>query len=474
MYNYSGLQYTDNHCFTFNPVYGKLGKFELKVFDSNLSEINTIEIESKLPLKLLGLIQIGESDVLLFNDSRFTTLRIIGETGKELTKKTFEDKKSNIYKPILIRKDEASFYLARTIKPKKLGFIVECFDANLEIVWTYDNVPEKGRQELKMIEGNANGIRLLTEYRKSALSNSGVLDITGLDKDGKQIFNKTMPENDRIFESFQVTCLDKSMKFHIVSTFGKSNMEGQEDLPTGLAYYSIDADGSNLESNELKREEIAVQLMPYSQERSIFKNVPTITPLHFMQNAGPKLICTSNYFWKHPTASPGGTTTQASTASLSSTADYYDLDILVFDLSDGIQFKSKITKPYKQYEIKNSTTINFGSTLTALKEVHAPGPDVVNENQIIVKGFNRNFHYVNVLNLKENHEPLETRVYYGDLVDPSQPPMNITRQMATKDAFGPLTKLYYQMIIPSKSGYRIANYREATRSLQVSSLIKYN
>jgi|GEM_PF-5448935 len=113
----------------------------------------------------------GERE-MLFNGEHFLTVfedvkekkfvyYVHDTKGNEIGKKEDIKNKSNESAPIIKYIDETGFFFFRSIKGDKWGYLVERVDAQLNTLWTYEYIPEKGYVDFTLPYVNANGVALL-------------------------------------------------------------------------------------------------------------------------------------------------------------------------------------------------------------------------------------------------------------------------------------------------------------------------
>lgn len=140
----------------------------------------------------------GERE-MLFNGKHFLTVfedvkekkyvyYVHDTEGNEIGKKEDIINKSNESVPIVKYIDETGFFFFRSIKGDKWGYLVERVDAQLNTLWTYKYIPERGYVDFSRPYVNEHGIALL-EIVPNRKAQASVGRVGKVDKD---FFNLVM------------------------------------------------------------------------------------------------------------------------------------------------------------------------------------------------------------------------------------------------------------------------------------------
>jgi len=173
-----------------------MANFILKLYDKELKEIKTTEIEVSKYSELASSSFTGKYFLFIFVDvmKKNRTMVTLDSKGTIVQKKSEEDVRRALLIaenfPIVHVLNEDEFILLRPMKEKKFGFDIERLDKDLNSKWTKSHIPEDGIWKVQDSKVVGNKLYLLREQNPSRSSDNYVYSVQCFNvADGEQLFS---------------------------------------------------------------------------------------------------------------------------------------------------------------------------------------------------------------------------------------------------------------------------------------------
>ncbi len=173
-----------------------MASFVLKLYDKELKEIKTTEVEISKFSELASSAFTGKYFLFIFVDAlkKNRTMVTLDAAGNVIQKKVEEDVRRALLTeenfPIIHVLNDEEFILLRPMKEKKFGFDIERLDKDLNSKWTKSHIPEDGiwkAQDSKVSNGK---LYLLREQNPSRSSDNYVYSVQCFNvEDGEQLYS---------------------------------------------------------------------------------------------------------------------------------------------------------------------------------------------------------------------------------------------------------------------------------------------
>jgi len=174
-----------------------MGSFVLKLYDKDLNEIKSTEIEVSKYSDMASSAFTGEYFLFIFVDimKKNRTMVTMDKKG-ELIKKTVEDdvKRALLVPenfPVIHVLNKEEFLLIRPMKDKKFGYDIERLDKDLESKWTKSFIPESGVWTAIHSQAINNRLYVLKEENPNRSSSSFVYSVQCFDAEDGEIKYET-------------------------------------------------------------------------------------------------------------------------------------------------------------------------------------------------------------------------------------------------------------------------------------------
>jgi len=444
------FSYTGDLIYTWHYNANTYYKYTLTLFDNNLKELNKIEVENKKLTELTDAIAVGGDVYFYFLSGKEATLMKVDATGQKVKEISFEDEETDVYE-LFLRTDGNKLFVGRSIKPKKRGFLVECYDASLVKKWSYEKVPDKGSDGIKAMEASGDGVILLTSFAKNAFSSSSYSGLA-LDANGKEV-GTTAIEVPNYFSILSSRTLVNGHMM-VMSTYG-NGPEALPDMPSGLLLHEIDSKGAVAQTYDLSFEDLGEQIMPMESTRPFGNTAPALHPVDLIEaNGTTTLLCESFYFQKIA-VSTGSTTT----TTPSKEANFYMLDLIQIKLNNGDFEISKTSKPYQSIKFENIMVVSSGKIYEQMVEDRGYSYQFSHNGQVYIKGWLRNFHYYNPTTLNHDYVDVDNRVFYGRPFFGLNNPSGISGKIVRNPDFGINHQLAYSGLMKFDTHFLVYEYR---------------
>lgn len=446
----AAFNYAGNLIYTWHFNANTYFKYTLTVYDNSFQELNQITVENKKTMKLMDAVPMGNAVYFYLLAGKEATIMKVDAKGQKAKEISFEDSESDI-RALFLQTDGTKLYLGRSIKPKKRGFTVECFDANLVKKWSYEKVPDKGTDRLKAMGVSAKGVVLLTAFDKNAFSASSYSSMA-LDANGKEVGNEAI-EVPSSFSALNSKPLVNG-NLMVMCTYGSGPKE-LPDMPGGMLLYELDRGGKVAQTYDLPFADIGDQIMPIESVRPFGNVAPALHPVDLVESNGEvTVLCESFYFQKVAVSASG---TDATIASKE--ANFYLLDLVSIKLKGASYEVSKTSKPYQSIRFENIMAISDGYIYEQMIDDRAYSYQFSHNGQAYIKGWLRNFHYYNATDLNGDYVNIDNRVFYGRPYFGLNTPSGISGKVVTNPDFGVSHLLAYSGLMKFDTHFLVYEYR---------------
>lgn len=180
-----------------------MANFVLKLYDKDLKEIKTTDIEVTKFSEMASSAFTGKYFMFIFVDAlkKTRTTVTLDATGELVQKKVEEDVRRALLTeenfPIIHVLNEEEFILLRPMKEKKFGFEIERLDKDLNSKWTKSHIPESGiwkAQDSKVSNGK---LYLLREENPTRYSDNYVYSVQCFNvEDGEEVYSTDLVNED--------------------------------------------------------------------------------------------------------------------------------------------------------------------------------------------------------------------------------------------------------------------------------------
>lgn len=160
-----------------------MANFVLKLYDKDLKEIKTTEVEVTKFSEMASSSFTGKYFLFIFVDAlkKTRTMVTLDAEGNVIQKKTEEDVRRALLTaenfPIIHVLNSEEFILLRPMKEKKFGFDIERLDKDLNSKWTKSHIPEDGIWKVQDSKVANNKLYLLREQNPSRSSDNYVFSV---------------------------------------------------------------------------------------------------------------------------------------------------------------------------------------------------------------------------------------------------------------------------------------------------------
>lgn len=444
------FNYAGNLIYTWHYNAGTYYKYTLTLYNNSFQELNQIMVENKKTMKLKAAAAMGDAVFFYALGGKEATIIKVDGKGQKVKELSFEDSESDI-RALFFQTDGSKLYIGRSIKPKKRGFTVECYDANLTKAWAYEKVPDKGTDRLKAM-GIANGaVVLLTSFEKNAFSNPTYSSMA-INANGEA----TGSESIEVPGSFLVMNSEVRSNGNLVvmCTYGSGPSE-LPDMPGGLLLYEIEGNGKLAHTYDFVFADLGDQIMPMESARPFGNVVPALHPVALLENNGEMTLMCESFYFQKVAVSAGGT--DATVASKE--ANFFLLDLVSIKLSEGSYEVSKTSKPYQSIRFENIMVISDGAIYEQMMADRAYSYQFSHNGKAYIKGWLRNFNYYNPTDLNSEYVNVDNRVFFGRPFFGMNTPNGISGQVVRNPDFGIDHKLAYSGLMKFDSHVLVYEYR---------------
>jgi len=399
------LNYEGNLIYTWHYKPNTYYEYNLTVYNNQMKELNTISYKNKKLAKLIGAQAVGNSVFFYILGGKEATLMKVDAKGEKVKEISFEDSESDIY-DLFMRSDGSSLYVGRSIKPKKRGFTIECYDEALSKKWNYDLVPDKGSNVIKAMDLTPRGVLIFSSYQKNAFSNYTYSSMA-IDHSGKETGNEAVEMPPYLSVQMGKTLSDGS--FIVACNYG-NGPSSLPDMSSGLVLKKFSATGTLVHTYDLASAEIANEIMPMESARPFGDVPPALHPIDIVEKDGETtLICESYYFEKIAIAGSSG----AAGTTPSKEGHYFMLDLISVKLGNNDYEISKTAKPYQVIKFENIMAISDGELYNQISNCRAYTYQFSHNGVYYTQGWLRNFYYYNATTLDGSYVNVDERVFYG-------------------------------------------------------------
>jgi hypothetical protein len=205
---FSGVQSISNEI-VFTTYFGEktetkgMANFVLKLYDKDLNEIKTTDVEVTKFSELAASAFTGKYFLFIFVDAmkKNRTMVVLDNKGELVKTKMEEDVRRALLVeenfPIIHVLNDEEFILVRPMKEKKFGFEVERLNKNLESTWTQSFIPESGVYSAVDSKLKGDKFYILREENPSRSSDNYNFSVQCLSiEDGSNVYSIDLKEGD--------------------------------------------------------------------------------------------------------------------------------------------------------------------------------------------------------------------------------------------------------------------------------------
>lgn len=461
--NFEQIDYSSNLVYTFNQA--KVGSnYDLTFFNFKGEQLETIEVPYKTSLKIVACAAVGTNTVFYMIDANTGILLSVDNKGKQIASVDFEDKQSFSYDSYIHDCDGNSFFLSRSFKADKMGHITEKYSMDLKKSWDYTLTPDKGKNKMMLATGGKNGVVLMSQYLKNAFASDGPVSMIFLSPEGKVLSNTpfaTLPVN---FNPYMMRMLSDGSVF-VAADYGKPASTIYPEIPLGLNYMKIKSDGSVVTNVQLEFSKVQTKVGPVKEDGTLlYKEAPGLRVIDIRESGNDIMLVTESFFIKKIEV-----TTQSAN-SMATTSNNVDVtlgDIYVLNSNDLELIKAKrIWKPKRMYNMKGFFRGDLSYVAEDMQSWRGFSIHGFIGNNLVIRGFNRGFQYVNTIAEGDSYEDVTKRTYFGKSV--GNVGYNMTNIPIESDNRFKAGKVYDEGMMVTATGVLLYSYNVNTRSLQFS------
>jgi len=180
-----------------------MANFVLKLYDKELNEIKTTEVEVTKFSEIASSAFTGKYFLFIFVDAlkKTRTMVTLDAKGELVQKKTEEDVRRALLTaenfPIIHVLNAEEFVLLRPMKEKKFGFDIERLDKDLNSKWSKSHIPEDGIWKVQDSKVVNNKLYILREQNPNRSSDNYVFSVQGYDVEtGEQTYSTDLVDGE--------------------------------------------------------------------------------------------------------------------------------------------------------------------------------------------------------------------------------------------------------------------------------------
>ena len=178
-----------------------MANFVLKLYDKDLKEIKSTEVEVTKFSELASSAFTGKYFLFIFVDAlkKNRTMITLDASGNIIQKKSEEDVRRALLTaenfPIIHVLNQDEFILLRPMKEKKFGFEIERLDKDLNSKWVKSHIPEDGILKVQDLKVTNNKLYILREQNPSRTSDNYVYSVQSFDvATGDQLYSADLKD----------------------------------------------------------------------------------------------------------------------------------------------------------------------------------------------------------------------------------------------------------------------------------------
>lgn len=451
------LKSSNNLIYSFNK-YESFDKYELILYNDKGSKLNRLTFESRAPLEILEVDDIGDLTVFHMSGSDYTILAL-DQDGNEKASTTlsFADKVRDI--DMVTSKNGITMIVEVKRKKVGIGLLVQHYSLDLESSWSYEKFPEKGKYFIYDACSNEEGSIAIVykngnsdDYGLCLLSNKGD-EVAFTDIDEQQLSK---------FTPYLLRYSGNSIM--MVSDFGSTSTETFKGIPLGLSVMTFNgSNGENTSANHISFEEVQQAVGDKRTDGSpLYKDGPALRVLDIQDINGVKTLITEAYVFKERSY----TKPSSSSSSVSSTTYYKQLELMDFYLLKVDNLQSdihRIWKPARIIEVEGSSFTSAEGLCDIFEYNRFFSYQGMIGNQILYQGFAQMHQYYNTVSVTAPYESFATRHYWGTPLNctPNSRPFLQSYNKPFGSTF--LAKdLTNTGVLATKSGYILFRYNTTT------------
>ena len=462
---FEDIGHSDNLVYTFNGIPKVYDKQSLTTFNLQGKKLASIELQSKQGLELIETISLGSNTLFYFdyNYQKRILLLLVDANGKEVKRLDKEYLKTT--NPVAVAMGNDRFVLAASVKVKKQGLQVECYDNNLEMQWDYTNIPEKSKYWLKHVDANSKGEigilygEKLTSHHVLMLDASG--NVTGTSEVNVGDMTKYTPYKAKFINDDD---------FVVIADHGETTNQVFAQTSTGVSVKMFNKQAEEIANQSLGFAAVQEKMGDRLPDGTLaFKEIPAIRVLDIqLVNNAYSLICESYYIKQEvksevTSTSPGSVPTNVTYGTIN-LVDLYTLQL------DDLTQMHRMWKPKRAISIRGiNSYYSYKDYCELLEKNQMFSYQFVKDNSLFIRGFGQNYEYFNTIPLDQHYDNLLTRTYWGRPISDKPVRQNFV-QLFYKDGFTYRGGVNYDKFIQTPNGVLLYHYHTPTNNLQFSIL----